>query len=156
MVGQVYPFAYHQSYFDREVRPRLDRMGEQVRYVERPTFAQKLQMIQNARALIVTSSAEESSCLVAMEAAACGTPVVALRRGAFAEVVENGVTGYVVSDMAEMAAAVGSVSRIKPKTCREHAQRNFSAARMFAEYEQLYEQLRAKRAEPTAQEKVAA
>jgi glycosyltransferase involved in cell wall biosynthesis len=156
VVGQVYPFAYHQNYFEREVQPRLDRMGEQVRYVERPTFAQKLQLIQNARALIVTSSAEETSCLVAMEAAACGTPVVAVRRGALGEAVENGVSGYLVSDMAEMASAVATVGRINPKACREHAQKNFSAARMFAEYEPLYGDLRAKSHEPTAQDVIAA
>lgn len=151
IVGQVYPFAYHQNYFEREVRPRLDRMGDQVRYIERPTFAQKLELVQNARALLVTSSAEETSCLVAMEAAACGTPVVALRRGAFAEVVENSVTGYVVSDMLEMAAAVSNVPRIKPKNCRELAQKNFSGQRMFAEYEQLYQQLCANRILPAAE-----
>jgi glycosyltransferase involved in cell wall biosynthesis len=152
IVGRVYPFAYHQDYFEREIRPRLDRMGDQVRYIERPTFAQKVELIQNARALVVTSSAEETSCLVAMEAAACGTPVIALRRGAFGEVVEHGVSGYVVSDMSEMAAAIAYASRIKPMNCRDHAQRNFSAVRMFADYEKLYDRLRAQKLPESAPE----
>lgn len=143
IVGQVYPFAYHQNYFEREIRPRLDRMGDQVRYIEAPAFAEKLALLQNARALLVTSSAEETSCLVAMEAAACGTPVIALRRGAFSEVVAHGVTGYLVDDFGQIVAALPAVRHIKPRTCREYAQHNFSAGRMFAGYEVLYERLRA-------------
>jgi glycosyltransferase involved in cell wall biosynthesis len=142
MIGQVYPFAYHQNYFDREIRPRMDRMGGQVKYVERPTFSQKLKLIQNARALLVTSSAEETSCLVAMEASACGTPVVAMRRGAFGEVVQHGVTGYVVSDVAEMASALEQLSAIKPRACRSHAQEHFSAKQMLSRYEEIYERIR--------------
>lgn len=145
MIGQVYPFAYHQNYFDREIRPRMDRMGGQVKYVERPTFAQKLKLIQDARALLVTSSAEETSCLVAMEAAACGTPVVAMRRGAFGEVVQHGVTGYIVSDVAEMASALEQLSAIKPRACRSYAQEHFSAKQMLSRYEAIYERLRAQR-----------
>ena len=146
MIGQVYPFAYHQNYFDREIRPRMERMGDQVKYIERPSFADKIKLIQNARALLVTSSAEETSCLVAMEAAACGTPVVAMRRGAFAEVVQQGTTGYVVSDIAEMSSALAQLSAIKPRTCRAYAQQHFSAQQMLSGYEALYERIRAQKA----------
>lgn len=144
IVGQVYPLAYHRDYYERQIVPRLRDLGEQVRFVERPTFAEKLSLLQDARALLVTSSAEETSCLVAMEAAACGTPVIALRRGAFPEVVKHGVTGMVVDDMQQMQSAIADIARIKPRTCREYAQQNFSAARMFAEYEQLYDRIRAR------------
>jgi glycosyltransferase involved in cell wall biosynthesis len=146
MIGQVYPFAYHQIYFDREIRPRMDGMGDQVRYVEHPTFAEKVKLIQNARALLVTSSAEETSCLVAMEAAACGTPVVAMRRGAFGEVVQNGVTGYIVTDVHDMASTLEHLSAIKPRTCRAYAQEHFSAKQMLKGYEELYERVRAQTA----------
>jgi glycosyltransferase involved in cell wall biosynthesis len=150
MIGQVYPFAYHQNYFDREIRPRMDRMGDQVKYIERPSFVDKIKLIQNARALLVTSSAEETSCLVAMEAAACGTPVVAMRRGAFGEVVQHGETGYVVSDVPEMSAALAHLSGIKPRACRAYAQRHFSAKQMLSAYETLYERIRAQQASAAA------
>jgi glycosyltransferase involved in cell wall biosynthesis len=150
MIGQVYPFAYHQNYFDREIRPRMDRMGEQVKYIERPSFADKIKLIQNARALLVTSSAEETSCLVAMEAAACGTPVVAMRRGAFSEVVQHGETGYIVSDVSEMSAALAHLSAIKPRSCRAYAQRHFSAQQMLSGYEALYKRIHAQRAPEAA------
>jgi glycosyltransferase involved in cell wall biosynthesis len=150
MIGQVYPFAYHQNYFDREIRPRMDRMGNQVKYIERPSFADKIKLIQNARALLVTSSAEETSCLVAMEAAACGTPVVAMRRGAFSEVVQHGTTGYIVSDVSEMSAALAQLSAIKPRICRAYAQQHFSAQQMLSGYVALYERIRAQRTRETS------
>jgi glycosyltransferase involved in cell wall biosynthesis len=146
MIGQVYPFAYHQNYFDREIRPRMDRMGDQVKYIERPSFAAKIKLIQSARALLVTSSAEETSCLVAMEAAACGTPVIAMRRGAFSEVVQHGVTGYIVNSVSEMSDALAQLSGIKPRTCRAYAQQHFSARQMLSGYEALYERIRAQKA----------
>jgi glycogen synthase len=82
---------------------------------------------------------DETSSLVAMEAMACGTPVVAFRRGAIPEVVRDGVTGILVDSAEEMARAVERVGEINPMACRRHVEQNFSAARMAAEYERLYE-----------------
>jgi glycosyltransferase involved in cell wall biosynthesis len=141
IAGQVYPFSYHCHYFDQEIASRLARLGSQARFIELPSFPGKVELLQNARALLITSTAEETSSLVAMEAAACGTPVVALRRGAASEVVAHKVTGYVVNDFAEMVAAIRETRAIKPRACREYAQQNFSASRMYAAYEHLYEQL---------------
>jgi glycosyltransferase involved in cell wall biosynthesis len=145
VAGQVYPFAYHQNYFDRQIRPRFEQMGPQAKFIDSPSFSQKVDLLQNARAVIVTSTADETSCLVAMEAAACGTPVVGLRRGALSEVIAHNITGFVVSDLVEMASALGALRSIKPRTCREYAHQNFSAARMYAAYQGRYEQLRSRR-----------
>jgi glycosyltransferase involved in cell wall biosynthesis len=122
-------------------------MGTQARFINSPTFDHKVDLLQNARAVIVTSTADETSCLVAMEAAACGTPVVGLRRGALSEVIAHKLTGYVASGVTEMAAALSEVRSIKPRTCREYAQQKFSASRMYAGYEALYERLRRKPAQ---------
>ena len=80
LAGQVYPFSYHQQYFEREICPSL---GRGVSFVDSPFYNDIVALLRNARALLVTSTAEETSSLVAMEAMACGTPVVAMRRGAF-------------------------------------------------------------------------
>jgi glycosyltransferase involved in cell wall biosynthesis len=144
IAGQVYPFAYHQDYFDHQIRPRLEQMGAQAKFIDSPSFAQKVDLLQNACSLIVTSTADETSCLVAMEAAACGTPVVGLRRGALSEVIAHRITGYVVNDISQMAGALPELRNIRPRTCREYAQQYFSASRMYAGYEALYEQLRRK------------
>ena len=143
LAGQVYPFSYHQQYFDREVRPRL-RSGR-TRFINQPTHATKVELLRHARALLITSTAEETSSLVAMEAMACGTPVVALRRGALPEVVRDGVTGYIADDAEGICESVENINRIMPLACCEHVVRRFSAARMACEYLGIYQQLVADR-----------
>ena len=137
LAGKVYPFSYHQQYFQREIAPHLNQ-GLPVRLVEAPSTAEKIQLLSHARALLVPSLADETSSLVAMEAAACGTPVIAFRRGALPEVVRHGVTGFVVDSVEEMAQAGARLGKIQPANCRHHAEQNFSAVRMAEGYEQVY------------------
>jgi glycosyltransferase involved in cell wall biosynthesis len=137
LAGQVYPFSYHQHYFQRQIAPHLDS-GPRVRLAEAPTAAQKIRLLGHARALLVPSLADETSSLVAMEAAACGTPVIAFRRGALPEVVRHGITGFLVDSVEEMAQAVARLGEINLVACRSHAEQNFSAARMAENYEELY------------------
>ena len=135
VAGQVYPFSYHQQYFARAICPSL---GWGVSFVDSPLFGDKVALLRNARALLLTSTAEETSSLVAMEAMACGTPVIAMRRGAFPEIVAHGETGFIVDDVQEMAAAVAEVPEIDPAGCRRHVEEMFSARRMAGDYETLY------------------
>jgi glycosyltransferase involved in cell wall biosynthesis len=137
LAGDVYRFSYHQNYFEREIWPRLN--GTTVRRVQAPAFVEKLKLLSRARALLVTSAVEETSSLVAMEAMACGTPVVALGLGALPEVVADGITGLVVDTPEEMVRALARIADIDPRACREHVERNFSAARMADEYHSIYE-----------------
>jgi len=138
LAGAVYPFLYHQKYFAREVIPRLKRAGSRAKYVQRPGFAEKVDLLRNARALLVTSEINETSSLVAMEAAASGTPVIALRRGALSEVVADGATGILVDDAAEMISALKKTGEIDPKQCRIHAENNYSSQQMADSYEDFY------------------
>jgi glycosyltransferase involved in cell wall biosynthesis len=138
LAGQVFPFSYHQQYFEREIRPWL---GAGVTFVDSPLFEQKVDLLQNARALLLPSTAQETSSLVAMEAMACGTPVIATRRGAFPEIVAHSETGYIVNNVREMASAVAEVSNINPAACRRRVDESFSAKRMAREYEELYRRL---------------
>jgi glycosyltransferase involved in cell wall biosynthesis len=139
IAGQVYPFRYHQDYFEREIKPYLSGSADgEVRFVESPHFNDKLELLRKARAVLLTSTAEETSSLVAMEAMACETPVVAFRRGAFPEIVADGVTGFVVDTIEEMAAALRRVDQISPQSCRQRVKEHFTADRMRREYEALY------------------
>lgn len=141
LAGAVYPFLYHQKYFAREVIPRLKRAGNRAKYVERPSFAEKVDLLRDARALLVTSEINETSSLVAMEAAACGTPVIALRSGALPEVVADGTTGILVNDAAEMISALKKTCEIDPQQCRIHAEKSYSSRRMADRYEDFYREL---------------
>lgn len=141
LAGQVYPFSYHQQYFAREVSPRL-RVMPDARFISAPAAELKRRLLRESQALLITSLAEETSSLVAMEAAASGTPVVAFRKGALAEMVQDGATGFLVEDPAEAVLALQNISNINSETCVQHAQENFSAVKMAERYSDLYERFR--------------
>lgn len=140
IAGQVYPFSYHQQYFEREVAPRLQRVPN-ARFISAPRAELKRRLLRESQALLITSLAEETSSLVAMEAAASGTPVIAFRKGAHAQVVRDGVTGLLVEDVAQAELALQKISAIDSKTCVHHAQKNFSAVKMAERYSSLYQRL---------------
>ena len=136
IAGQVHAYAAHEAYFAAEIVPRLDRRR---RFIGPVGFRQKRRLLAGARCLLIPSLVAETSSLVAMEAAACGTPVIAFRIGALPEVVEDGRTGFIVDDTAGMAAALGRIGEIDNETCRETARRRFSVKHMVAAYFARYE-----------------
>jgi glycosyltransferase involved in cell wall biosynthesis len=138
LAGQVYPFSWHWQYWEREVRPRID--GRRVRWVALPSFAEKAKLLRQARGLLVTSLVGETTSLVALEAMASGTGVIAFRRGALEEVVAEG-TGYLVDDVEEMAAACGRLGAIHAEDCRAWVEREYSAGAMADGYERLIREL---------------
>ena len=137
IAGQVYPFSYHQQYFAREVAPRLKQMTNAT-FISAPSFATKRKLLREARALLITSLVDETSSLVAMEAAASGTPVIAFRRGALPEVVRENETGFVVEDVAGAVEACGRIETISNAVCTARAQENFSSGKMADGYLSLY------------------
>ncbi len=138
LAGEVFPYASHQEYFQREVVPRLSR---ERRYLGPVGFVRKRRLLAAARCLLIPSQVPETSSLVAMEAAACGTPVVAFRAGALPEVVEDGRTGILVDSTEEMADAIGRIGAIDPEVCRETARRRFTVERMAAAYLDRYQSM---------------
>ena len=138
LAGQVYPFRYHEDYFAREIKPRL---GRDVEFIDSPSFAEKVNLLARASALLIPSQVDETSSLVALEAMASGTPVIAWRRGALPEIVQDGVTGCIVDTVEAMAAATASVRRLQPAACRVRVEQHFSASRMAANYAGLYERV---------------
>lgn len=140
LAGQIYPFSYHQQYFEREVTTRLQQMPDAT-LISSPTFQQKRKLLREAQALLITSLADETSSLVAMEAAASGTPVVAFRHGALPEIVKEGVTGLLVEDLESAVAACRMIHEIKPASCRRYAQANFNGATMADGYATVYDQI---------------
>lgn len=138
LTGQVYPFSYHQDYYQREILPRMNGMAN-AQWIDSPSFEQKLHLLRTATALLITSQVDETSSLVAMEAAACGTPVIAFNRGALPEVIRNGMTGYLVTDLSEAHDAISHIGQISGDICREHACENFSGVKTADRYAGFYD-----------------
>ncbi len=127
-----------QAYFEERVRPLL---GPDAEYLGETSHVTKVALLQNARATLFPIDWEEPFGLVMIESMACGTPVIATRRGAVPEVVAHGRSGIIVDDVREMAAAIADADRLEPLECRRYVEERFSAARMVAGYAGLYEQV---------------
>jgi glycosyltransferase involved in cell wall biosynthesis len=138
VAGRVFPYPEHVAYFAARIAPRL---GKRCRYVGPVGMRRKRVLLAGARCLIVSSVIAETSSLVAMEALACGTPVVALRGGALEDVVEHGVTGFVVDDASSMGDAIRSVDTIDPRACRAAAEARFDGRGTARAYLETYRML---------------
>jgi glycosyltransferase involved in cell wall biosynthesis len=137
--GQVFPYPAHEAYWREAVQTRLAHGPH--RFLGPLGFVRKRRLLSAARCLLSTSLAPETSSLVAMEALACGTPVIAFPSGALPEIVEHGVTGFLVESPRDMALAMREADRLDPEACREAARRRFSATAMVARYLELYARL---------------
>jgi glycosyltransferase involved in cell wall biosynthesis len=124
-----------QEYFRSAIEPRL---GPDVTIFGTADAAAKRELLARAAALVFPIQWDEPFGMVMIEAMACGTPVVALRRGSVPEVVVDGITGVVCDTADELPAAVHAARRIDPLTCREHVRDVFDVPTMALRYEQIY------------------
>jgi glycosyltransferase involved in cell wall biosynthesis len=127
-----------QEYFLDQVEPLL---GDDAVYVGEVGGARKLELLRGAVALLNPIRWPEPFGLVMIEALAVGTPVIAFQEGAVPEIVDDGVTGFVVSDERQMTVALKNVDAIRRSACREAAASRFSTHRMVADYRRLYRSL---------------
>jgi glycosyltransferase involved in cell wall biosynthesis len=101
----------------------------------------KARFVGGAKALLFPIDWPEPFGLVMIEAMACGTPVVAFEHGSVPEVLEDGVTGYIVNDMPAAIEAARQASSLDRRRIRETFERKFSARRMADDYLALYREL---------------
>ena len=125
-----------QRYFDERVAPRID--GEQVTFVGPVGAAERSELLGGAQALLHLIGFDEPFGYSVVEGMACGTPVIAFRRGSMGELIEDGTTGYLVDDVQEAVAAVGRVQGLDRPAIRSQAVARFGVARMVDDYLAAY------------------
>jgi len=128
-----------RDYFEERIEPLLDH--PLIEYVGEITDAEKNDFLGEACALLAPFDWPEPFGLVFIEALACGTPVLAYRRGSVPEIIEDGVTGYVCDQPDELTAAVEQVSLLDRRRCRQAFEARFTVERMVQDYLDVYEQI---------------
>jgi len=128
-----------RDYFKERIEPLMDH--PLVEFLGEITDAEKNDFLGGACALLAPFDWPEPFGLVFIEALACGTPVLAYRRGSVPELIENGVTGYVCEQMDEFITAVKQLSIIDRRRCRHAFEARFTVERMVQDYLDVYEQI---------------
>jgi len=129
-----------EPYFTQEIEPLLAH--PLIEFVDEIGDAQKGAFLGQARALLFPIDWPEPFGLVMIEALACGTPVVAFRGGSVAEVIDDGVTGFIVDNLDDAIAATNRVGTLDRRMCRRQFLDRFTAARMTNDYVKVYGRLR--------------
>ena len=130
-----------REYFDQRVRPLL---GSDAEWFGQAANDQNRDLLARAHCLVFPIQWNEPFGIVMVEAMACGTPVVALRRGSVPEVVVDGVTGFVRDGLDELAEAVNRTAELDPEACRRHVAERFDVPVMVSGYEAVYRRLAAR------------
>jgi glycosyltransferase involved in cell wall biosynthesis len=128
-----------KQYFKHVIAPRL---GPDAEYVGEADAVTKRELYGGAEALVFPVCWDEPFGLVMIEAMACGTPVVALRRGSVPEIVRHGLTGFVMEQPDQLASAIEVAGELDRNDCRAHVEAHFDAPAMVAGYEAVYLTLR--------------
>lgn len=129
------------EYFRKEIEPSINRCRSAVEFLGEVAGRQREELIAGAKALLFPIDWAEPFGLVMIEAMACGTPVIAFRRGSVPEVLEDGVTGFIVDSVDQAVDAVGQLHQINRRQCRKVFEDRFTARRMTADYLAIYERL---------------
>jgi len=129
-----------RKYFEEQVKPVLAQ-SPHVEFIGEINDGQKQEFLGNARAVLFPISWPEPFGLVMIESMACGTPVVAFNCGSVPEVMEEGLTGFVVEDVDGAVAAVKKLDRLFRPTIRSRFEERFSAGAMARDYLKIYDQL---------------
>jgi len=130
-----------QEYFETQIAPELDH--PLVEYLGEITDAEKGDFLGNAAAVLCPYDWPEPFGIVLIEALACGTPVLAYRRGSIPEIIEDGVTGFICENLDEMVAAIDRLPLIQRQQCRDAFEARFTVKRMVQNYLALYERMAA-------------
>ena len=133
---QMAGIVQDEGYYARDVAPHVD--GARILYDGAVGGERRVRMLGNAAALLHLISFDEPFGLSVIEAMACGTPVIAINRGSMPELIDDGITGFLVDSPGEAVAAVGRIGEIDRLACRAAVARRFTVERMADRYIDLY------------------
>lgn len=120
------------SYFNTEIEPLID--NDQITFLGPLNDLEKNMYLKQAKALLFPIEWDEPFGIVMIEAMACGTPVIGFKRGSVPEVIEDGVTGFIVTNKDEMIEKIGELNNIRRKACREIAESRFNLTKTAKHY----------------------
>lgn len=136
IAGNVPDKPKHRDFFESRIAPNLD--GERIQYIGPVDDSQKNELLGRAAALLMPILWDEPFGIVMAEALACGTPVIAFRRGSVPEIVEDTINGFVSGSVDDMVASVCRIDTIKRYECRKTMEARFSDKAIVGAYESLY------------------
>jgi glycosyltransferase involved in cell wall biosynthesis len=128
-----------QPYFRKNIKPHID--NKQIVFIGEVAHEAKVELLENAKALLSPIQWDEPFGLSNIEAMACGTPVIAIGRGSLPEIVVDGETGYLCKTTKQMAARVADINKIKRQDCRRRVEQHFSASCMAQKYVAVYQKI---------------
>ena len=137
MAAKVDPLD--RTYFETQIAPLLDH--PLVKFIGEITDADKCDFLGNAAAVLCPYDWPEPFGIVLIEALACGTPVLAYRRGSIPEIIEDGVTGFICDNLEEMVTAIDRLPLIQREQCRDSFEARFTVERMVHNYVALFERM---------------
>ena len=126
-------------YFESTIKPLLD--SSLIEFIGEIGSSEKNAFLGNAAALLFPIQWSEPFGLVMIEAMACGTPVIAFPTGSVPEVMEDGISGFIVPDVDSAVAAVNKIGEISRQKCHQHFLRHFTSTRMAQDYLKIYQRL---------------
>jgi glycosyltransferase involved in cell wall biosynthesis len=141
-----------RAYYEEQIKPLMGQ--SHVEFVGEISEAQKPEFLAGAHALLFPIDWPEPFGLVMIESMACGTPVIAFNRGSVPEVIDNGISGFVVEDELSAVAAVNRLHTLSRDTVRKQFEARFTARHMALRYVDVYEELLAKSNRPNLREVV--
>lgn len=130
---------FERKFYDAKIKPLVD--GKQIQDIGEVDLRGKVKLLSGAKALLSPISWEEPFGLTNIEAMACGSPVIGMKRGALPEIIKHGKTGFLCKTVDEMVQRVADLDTIEREDCRKHVEKHFTATRMAQDYLALYKKL---------------
>ena len=141
IAAKIAPSGAEHDYYENEFLPALDAAGSSVEFLGELTGPERDELLAESYAALMPGSWPEPFGLAAIEALACGTPVLARRVGGLPEIIRDGVDGFFGDDVTEIAFRVPDVEMLDRRAIRESVIQRFSAKQMADSYEALYRRI---------------